>query len=154
MCGVEVNLPCNSTALTLHIANHKVAVTTRAVKAGRLEAKPYLRRDDKDKVCDVWVRSTATLVFKSEDYVFRKGEALRVHGERSIVAEEDVEPSRPSVPRFGIMIYSSVVLAAGPFAVYDSQHMLHTGSDCFTLAWYRGSNRAWMHVGRLAPRRL
>ena len=127
MCGVEVNLPCNSTALTLHSANHKVAVTTRAVKAGRLEAKPYLRRDDKDKVCDVWVRSTATLVFKSEDYVFRKGKALRVHGERSIVAEEYVESPRPSVPPFGIMIYCTVVPAAGCGAICNLRW--HTASD-------------------------
>ncbi len=43
MCGVEINLPCNSTALTLHVAYHEVASTTRAFEAGGLEAKPVLR---------------------------------------------------------------------------------------------------------------
>ncbi len=117
-----------------------------------MKAKLLLRRDNKHKVCNVGVGTAATVIFKSEDYVFCKGKALLVHGERSIVAEEGVEPSRPSVPRIVIMKCPSIVLAAGPFAVHNSQR--HIASDCFTLAWYRGGNRVWMHVVRLAPRRL
>ena len=43
MCCVEINLPRNSTALTLHRAYHEVALATRACEAGGLEAKPLLR---------------------------------------------------------------------------------------------------------------
>ncbi len=77
------------------------------------------------------MRSTVTLVFKSVDYVFRNGEALRVHGEHGVVAEKPVEPPRPYVPRFGIMIYCTVVPAVGSGAIVH--RTWHIASDGFAL---------------------
>ena len=87
MCCVEINLPCNSTALTLHRAYHEVAIATRACEAGGLEAKPLLRRHNKDKVSNVWVRKSAVpLLLKIVDDVFGEGEALPVYGKRYVVS--------------------------------------------------------------------